>query len=111
MPQINMMKRVYIASPYRTNSHEQRRTFDSYLEMCIRDSFSRGEAPYAPHYMYPPFMCRALTDAQCRNAADKYLAVCDKIAFYIDFDISPGMQDELDFAKAMKKPIEMRKIQ
>lgn len=104
------MKRVYIASPYRT--HVQRDTYDRYLKMCIQDSISRNEAPYAPHFIYPLFMgvCE-INDEKCRDMANKFLIVCDKLAVYVDFGISEGMQAEIDLAKAQKKPIEIRRIQ
>jgi|SRR4051812_430353 hypothetical protein len=108
MATISLMKRVFIASPFRGEREKNIR----YLKMCIKDSLDRGEAPYAPH-AYLPFL---LDDDKPKERAQgilighKFLLVCSLTAVYNDYGISDGMQTEIDLAKAYKIPIQIRKL-
>jgi hypothetical protein len=104
--------RVYIASPYHTNT--QRDTFDRYLLQCLDDSISKGEAPYAPHIYLPQCKLCNDNDKESRNRGleigRKFLVICQLVAVYKDFGISEGMQGEMDYAKSLKIPINIRSI-
>jgi len=109
---ISLRPRVYIASPYKTSN--MREAYDRYLIQCLDDSISKGEAPYAPHIYLP--QCKLCDDnnRESRNRGleigRKFLSVCNLVAVYKDFGISDGMQDEMDYAKSLKIPINIRTI-
>lgn len=109
---INLRPRVYIASPYRTNY--QRETYDRYLIQCLDDSISKGEAPYSSHIYLPlTKSCRDDIPSGRKLGIEisrKFLSICQLLVVYKDFGISEGMQDEIDFAKAIKIPINIRTI-
>lgn len=103
------MRRVYIASPCRG----QREVNIRYLKMAMLDSLARGEAPYAPH-AYLPFMLddnKPIERAKGLDIGLTFLGTCSLLALYADHGISEGMQGEMDYAKARKIPIEIRKIE
>lgn len=112
MPQIILRVRVYIATPYRTET--MRDSYDRYLLKCIEDSISKNEAPYAPHIYLPKLkVCDDRTTEGRRigmEIGQKFLNICQLVAVYKDFGISEGMQAEIDVAKAMKIPINIRSI-
>lgn len=109
---IPSMTRVYIASPFRTNSPELRKTYLNYLDDCIRDSLLRNEAPYVPHAYLPRFL--ADSDGRQRNKAlsigTKFLLICQILAVYKNHGITEGMQGEIDTAKANGIRIEFRSL-
>jgi hypothetical protein len=103
-------KRVIIESPY---SGEVERN-KAYLKVCMLDSITRGEAPYASHKLY--------TDVLDDNDKDErrlgielgfaWLKVADLVAFYIDFGMSPGMLACWTDLKTLKfrVPFEKRRV-
>lgn len=104
------MKRVIIESPYAgdVEYHMQ------YLRACLRDSLSRGEAPFASHALYT--MQDVLDDTsplerqQGIEAGFAWGEVADLVAVYQDLKISRGM--ELGMLRAVKagQPIDFRSI-
>lgn len=108
---IILRPRVYIASPYRTET--QREVYDRYLNMCMLDSIRRSEAPYAPHAYLPRVLNENSIDGRRRGLEIglKFLESCQLLAVYKDFGISEGMQGEIDFAKSRKIKIELRELQ
>lgn len=112
MPQIIIRSRVYIATPYRTET--MRDSYDRYLLKCIEDSILKGEAPYAPHVYLPKLkLCDDRTTEGRRigmEVGQKFLNICQLLAVYKDFGISEGMQMEMDTAKNLKIPINIRSI-
>lgn len=84
------MFRVIIESPFRGQYARNR----AYLLLCIRDSLSRGEAPFASHLFYT----EVLDD---REPEDRTLGIeaglawakgADGVAVYTDLGISSGME-------------------
>jgi hypothetical protein len=47
------MKLVLIESPYWSEDPEIRARNRRYARACMKDSFNRGEAPFASHMLYP----------------------------------------------------------
>lgn len=109
MPIINTMTRAYICSPYRGNIEANLR----YLDQAIKYSLDLGEAPYAPHLYLPKYFDDnvAAKRYQALRIGEKFLSVCNIIAVYTDYGISDGMQGEIDYAKSIRIPIIIRKIQ
>ncbi len=80
----------------------------------MRHSLSLGEAPLASHLLY--------TQAGILNdeieaertlgiaAGIAWAGVADKHIFYIDYGMSRGMRDALEYAVKRNIPIEMREI-
>lgn len=101
------MRRVIIESPY---AGDREANF-AYLQRAIRDSLSRGEAPFASHQMY--------TDALDDNNPDerklgmlagiRWMWCADAVVVYGDRGISPGMQFAIDQATG-HMPVEYRKL-
>lgn len=99
-------QRVFIVSPYAGDVEANK----AYARACVRDSISRGEAPFAPHLMYP----EVLDD---RDPAQRglgmalghvWLQQCDVVAVYRDHDISPGMHADIHIADKNGIPISLR---
>ena len=102
------MRPIIIESPYRGNVEENLR----YLDECIRDSLTRGEAPIASHKLYPG----ALDDNipaerdQGIRAGYAWWKFATLIAFYVDLGWSPGMHRAYQRAKTMQLKTEIRKL-
>lgn len=102
------MKRVILESPFKGDVERNKR----YLSACMRDSFKRGEAPFASHRMYTD----ALDDDDCEEralgieAGLVWGALAEATVVYCDLGISSGM--ELGIARALRegRPVEMRRI-
>ena len=111
---MNLMRRVYIASPCKSNGDGSAEVFRRYLKQCLEDSLEKGEAPYAPHsYLVGLKGCSDHIPKERQNGMNiglKYLIVCNLAAFYADYGITEGMQGEMDFAKANKIPCLIRKL-
>lgn len=81
---------VILESPYAGN----RALNDSYLMLCIRDSLSRGESPYASHKMIPGALDDALPEERTRGIQAGYAwhQAASRIVFYADLGFSRGMR-------------------
>ena len=94
--------RTYIVSPFRGATPDDRRRNVAYAEACMLDSLARGEAPFAPHLLYPRVLADSmpLDRAAGREAGLAWLAVADVVAVYIDLGITEGMEAERQYAAA-----------
>jgi|SRR5215472_6876226 len=107
---ITLYKRVVIESPY---SGEIERNL-VYLNICILDSITRGEAPYASHKLYPDVLND--DDPEERRLGIElgftWLQMASLVAFYTDLGWSPGMSACLKELKAFRfrVPFEIRKV-
>ncbi len=101
------MRRVIIESPYAGDIVENKK----YLQRAIRDSLSRGEAPFASHQMYTDALDD--NDPEQRKlgmlAGFRWLAIADAIIVYGDRGISPGMKLAIEQA-TRRMPVEYRKL-
>jgi hypothetical protein len=98
---------VVIESPFGTNPDGTRADAatlarnNEYLDACMRDSFSRGEAPYASHGIYPRVFDDA-TPSERRAGMEAGFAWGEKAglrAVYVDHGITPGMREGIDRAR------------
>ena len=102
------MRRVFVASPYAGDIKRN----ELYVLRCIADCLRRGEAPYAPHAIYP----RVLDDGDPEqrelgiSAGLVWLDGAHALAVYTDYGESRGMKAEIDYALASDLPIERRSI-
>lgn len=103
-----MIKRVFIASPFAGNVERNLK----YLDLCIKDAIEKGEAPFAPHYIYPKFLNDEIPEQREHGIilGLRWLFSCDTLLIYNNFGISKGMQQEIRFAAEHNIPIEFRVI-
>jgi len=101
------MKPVVLLSPY---AGDIKRNV-GYLKRCLKDSYDRGEAPFAPHLGLPASPLSDETDREQGLAAGMAIgARLDTAVIYVDWGISSGMYQELCFYSDMEKPILFRTI-
>lgn len=115
------MKTVIIESPYAGDIDKN----IDYAWKCVRDSCSRGEAPFASHLLYTvavdkqKYAQEALgtTDDEHWISREEGLKRCEawrsvahKTVFYIDLGYSSGMIRAKEHALKMGQEIEERKI-
>jgi len=83
------MKRVVIESPYAGAVEANL----EYLQECIRDSLSRGEAPFASHQMYTDALDDRVPEQRKLgiNAGFIWWVEAELIVFYLDHGMSDGM--------------------
>jgi hypothetical protein len=89
------MKLVVIESPYAGDIEMNM----EYLEDCIRDSISRGEAPFASHAIYPKVLDdnNPIERAKGIQMGMAWAMQCKHVVFYIDLGMSKGMKEAFDF--------------
>ena len=87
------MKLVIIESPFKQSDTFAERDHREYLNRCILDCIQRGESPYASHKMLVDSLDDAKPEEREKGIETGFAwaAQADKVAFYIDCGISPGM--------------------
>lgn len=106
------MKLVIIESPFRAPTESLFERNLLYLDMCIRDSIIRGEAPFASHKLYPG----ALQDADPGErdlgirCGYEWWRAASLVAFYLDLGASEGMMLAQKRARTMNIKTENRRI-
>lgn len=102
------MIRVSVESPLAGDFRRNVR----YAQLCMLDSLRRGEAPYLSHLLYPQVYDDA--DPQQRKlsieAGRSYLLISNKVAFYTDLGMSPGMEEAEKLAQQHRIPRERRSL-
>ena len=93
------MKRVMIESPFAADDFVQEELHKKYLEACIFDSLERGEAPFASHGFYTQWLEDSEPAERKKGMAcgKAWAETSDIIAFYVDYGISPGMIEMLEW--------------
>jgi hypothetical protein len=100
---------VFIASPFAGDVEAN----ITYARAATLDSLRRGEAPYAPHLLYPQVLDGDDVPEDRRagmRAGVSVLARCDLFAVYEDLGISSGMRSEITYATEHGIRIEKRRI-
>ncbi len=84
---------VVIETPYAGD----RDLHDAYLKACMKDSFDRGEYPYASHAIYPGVLDDDVPEERTlgMEAGFAWGAMAQKRVFYVDLGISSGMAQAL----------------
>ena len=102
------MRRVYIASPYRGDTDRN----VAHARKAMAHSLVRGEAPIAPHLLYP----QVLDDSKAGErivgmvAARELIGGCSVLAVYDDLGVSEGMKSEIEEAHRLGVTVELRRI-
>ena len=97
-PTSSFPKTVCIESPFRNPLPEVPligELYRDYLHDCLRDSLSRGEAPFAGHAYLPAVLNDDDPDER-RQGIDCHLAwlkAAEEVALYVDFGVSDGMAE------------------
>lgn len=84
-----------------------------YARAAMRDCFSRGEAPYASHLLYPQIFDDAKPEERAAgmNAGWEWMRRADLVAVYTDRGITGGMLGGIERAQRLRIPIEHRSIE
>lgn len=88
--------------------------FRKFTLACMRDCFSRGEAPYASHMLYAETYVLNEFSAEERalgmHAGFLWGSLAEKTVVYSDLGIGSGMQKGIDTALAAGRPVEVRSL-
>jgi hypothetical protein len=90
-----------IESPYKADTLEDLVRNLTYAHSCVKDSLSRGEAPFAMHLFYPTFLDDRDPAQRAKGLACGLLCLrkADLVALYTDHGITSGMKLAEDMAK------------
>lgn len=102
------MRRVIIESPYAGDVTANM----EYLQRALRDSISRGEAPFASHQMYTMALRDTIPSERKLGirAGLAWLRYSDVVVVYMDRGISDGMKIAIAHAELLGIPVEYRSI-
>ena len=100
--------RAILESPYAGEVEKNK----LYALACLRDMFSRGEAGFASHLLYPRFLeAYNMTQREEGIEAGKvWIPAAQKVVIYTDLGISGGMAEGIQVAKAEGIPTETRRL-
>lgn len=126
------MRKVIIESPYRIQKTSEEIALESfiasnsvfsslmpaeekhikYARACLKDSLSRGEAPFASHLLYTQVLDDNNYGERCAgiSAGLSWYACADACAVYIDKGISEGMEKGILVAIELNIPVEFRSL-
>lgn len=106
------MKPVFLCSPLRAPDSRGLRKHLSYARQAMKHSISLGEAPYAPHLLYPQVLDDNEADERDLGfkLGNAWLTRCEALVIYGDLGISSGMAVEITLAASLKIPAEIRYI-
>ena len=104
---------VLIESPWKAKSIAEQVRNSAYARLCLRDSVSRGEAPFASHLLYTQIFDESvpmerLTGIELGLAWGSMAA---KTIVYEDYGITQGMMIGIKRALSESRVIEYRSIQ
>lgn len=105
------MGRVIVESPYKGDGSEAAvKNNLAYLKACILDCIQRGEVPFASHGFFPQYLDE--DDPEQRRIGIEmgydFWEKADKVIFYMDCGMSPGMKEALARAFQEGKTFERR---
>lgn len=102
------MQRVVVESPYAGDIAAN----TAYAQTACKDCMRKGEIPFASHLFFPQFLDETNQVQRDIGIAAGYCfwKEFDKIVFYIDRGISPGMAKALERSILEKKPYEFRQL-
>jgi hypothetical protein len=106
------MKLVVIESPYRGNTSWNTEANLAYARECMRDSLSRGEAPFASHLLYTQVLDDAVPEDReiGIRAGQSWGRHAELTAVYADRGISEGMAAGIADAQRVGRAVETRSI-
>jgi hypothetical protein len=103
---------VIIESPYGDEDDAIVERNVLYARRAMRDSFNRGEAPWASHLLYPQTLCdRVIAERlQGIEAGLAWGRHAEKTVVYTDYGITAGMRMGIERAQLQHRPVEYREI-
>jgi hypothetical protein len=103
------MKRVILESPYAGDVASN----EAYLRACMKDSLSRGEAPFAGHGFFTQVLNDEVAGERFMGiaASKAWTLVAQLVAVYCDRGLSPGMAEGINYAIGAQIPVEFRWIE
>lgn len=106
------MRRVQIISPFLAETAADRRVNVAYAQAALLDCLTRGEAPFAPHLLYPTVLDDSEPEqrAQGISAGLEWMTAVDAVVVYTDRGVSAGMADEIRHAERLGVPVERRSL-
>lgn len=111
---MNDKKLVVIESPCRAASKTRKELYKNYARICMADSFSRGELPYASQLLYDQEGVLNDDDPVERQmgieAGFAWTRHADFTAVYVDLGITSGMKHGMDEALRCGRQIVRRRI-
>lgn len=99
-PRFPSKTRVMIESPYGSDDPNIVTRNLRYARACLRDSLSRGEAPFASHLLYTQVLDDRIPEDRLQgiHAAMSWLDSVDIMAVYTDLGLSHGMKYAIEQA-------------
>ena len=99
---------VIIESPYAGNVERNTK----YLKECVLDCLKRGESPYASHAFFTQFLDDKIPEERTLGieAGFVWSQKADKVVFYGDLGISPGMRSAALVHSKANRVIELRHL-
>lgn len=90
-------KRVLIISPFAGNIERNKK----YLERCIQFVIDSGNAPFAPHYIYPNFLDDTDSFERQKGMAfgRAWAFTAEHAIAFIDYGTSNGMAEDVGFLR------------
>lgn len=100
--------RAILESPYAGEVEENK----IYALACLRDMFTKSEAGFASHLLYPRVLqLYNYKDRALGMAAGKvWIPAAQKVIVYTDLGVSAGMWEGIKEAERLKVPVEDRKL-
>jgi hypothetical protein len=103
------MERVIVESPYAGNYDMN----EAYAELAMHDCLvNHNESPYASHLLYTRrFVLRDHVPKDRKlgiEAGFEWRKVSEKTVFYVDLEVTPGMQQGIDDCETKNHPYETR---
>lgn len=105
------MRRVIIESPFHGKTQEELAANIKYVREACRDAaLLHQEVPFASHLFFTQFLDDTNPEERQLgiNMGYDFWEKADKIIFYVDKGMSPGMKDALARAVMEDKPFEKR---
>lgn len=105
-----IMTRVIIESPYESDDPKIVKRNEKYARECMKDSLSRGEAPFLSHLLYTQVLDDNIPEERKQGiqAGIEWLEVAKKVIIYTDYGITLGMEKGIEKAVELKIPLESR---
>ena len=99
----NTPKCIFISSRYAGDIKHNEEVAEQLCKMAME----LGYAPYAPHLIYPRFLDDNRQEDRERGITCglAFLAVCDMVWVYTGEGISEGMEQEIQHANRLGKPV------
>lgn len=104
------MSRVIIISPFFSEKSNIIKRNIKYAIKCLKHSLYFGESPLAFHLLYTYVLDDNKKEEREKGfkASKIWYKQAEKIAIYIDYGVSSGMQKDINIAREYLLPFELR---